>query len=338
MVARREDEARRPGVGGREADQADYPPGVSPADSDYLKPQLGHIALAKITAEDISAAYDAIQAERGPALGPASLRRVHACLSSALTRAVKSRRISYNPAVYVDLPDAPAPVTHPMEPEELRRFLDSIQTHRLGTAFETIASCGLRRGEGLGLRWLDVDVERGIITVRQEFLHIGTGAVFGPPKTKAGVDRVIELDVRTVGVLLAQRLAQDVEREQWADAYEDFDLVFAQENGRPYDPSAVSKKFVRLAAEAGAPRTRLHDLRHGSASLMLMADVPLPIVSKRLGHSNINITHTLYSLMLKGIGRSAAEAASALVPRASDRNVTGSATPANRPRSKTGSD
>ncbi len=69
--------------------------------------------------------------------------------------------------------------------------------------------------------------------------------------------------------------------------------MFAQENGRPYDPSKITKEFTRLARTAGVRRVRLHDLRHGSASLVLAAGVPVEIVSKRLGHANINITTTL---------------------------------------------
>src|SRR5215207_11418080 len=101
----------------------------------------------------------------------------------------------------------------------------------------------------------------------------------------------------------------------------------------PYDPSAVTKTFTALVEDAGLHRVRLHDLRHGAASLMLSAGIPVEVVSKRLGHSSIGITLDTYSHMLEGVGRRAAEAAMGLVPRAAktsggptrDHNVTTSA-------------
>jgi hypothetical protein len=97
--------------------------------------------------------------------------------------------------------------------------------------------------------------------------------------------------------------------------YEDTDLVFAQENGRPYDPSTITKEFKRLSRDAELRHVKLHGLRHGSASLMLAAGIPIEIVSKRLGHSSFAITHSTYSDLLEGVGRHAAEAAMGLVPR-----------------------
>jgi integrase len=314
---------------------------------DYLKPELGPLQLTRLSSEDIAAAYRRIlaksaataeaadrQAEilreievrqggaskrRPPArrVGPTTLRRIHACLSSALNAAVKARRLSYNPAIGVDLPAANRPQVKPWEPAELGAFLDHVQTHRMGALFEVIAAGGLRRGEALGLRWSDVDLEEGIVIIRQQLLdRWDDGPVFGPPKTKAGEHRRVELDSQTLGSLIAHRFAQDAERAEWLVAYEDFDLVFCQQNGRPYDPSAVTKTFSALAAAAGLRHIRLHDLRHGAASLMLAAGIPIEIVSKRLGHSSIGITMDTYSHMLEGVGRRAAEAAMGLVPRA----------------------
>ena len=129
--------------------------------------------------------------------------------------------------------------------------------------------------------------------------------------------RRIELDSRTVGALLAHSLSQADERRAWGAAYEDHGLVFAQENGRAYDPARITKVFTQLARQAGVRPVRLHDLRHGAASLMLSAGIPVEIVSKRLGHASIAITLDTYSHLLEGVGRHAAEAAAALVPRAS---------------------
>ena len=189
------------------------------------------------------------------------------------------------------------------------------------------ALTGLRRGEALGLRWVDVDLIAAEITVRQQLVQVGRRVEFGPPKTSSGEHRVIELDDVTVGALIAQQMRQQTERDEWGDAYTDLNLVFAREDGSPVLPDTSSKTFQRLAVAAGVRPIRLHDLRHGQASLMLAAGVPLAIVSKRLGHSTLGITSDTYSHLLAGVGRDAAQRASNLVPRAArDTYVTTFAT------------
>ena len=110
----------------------------------------------------------------------------------------------------------------------------------------------------------------------------------------------------------------------------DHGLVFAHEDGGPLRPESVTKRFGQLVREAGLRPVRLHDLRHGAASLMLAAGVPLAVVSKRLGHSSIGITSDTYSHLLEGVGRDAAERAAALVPRRPrDQSVTNGASTGN---------
>lgn len=262
------------------------------------------------------------------------MRRIHATLRSALSTAVRRRLVTFNAAKDVDLPVAQRPKVKPWEPGELGQFLDSIGAHRLGAMFETIAGTGLRRGEAVGLRWDDVDLAARVIVVRQQIVqesgrkknneapaacpyceagHLGMS--FGRPKTASGENRVIDLDESTVGALLSHQLRQGEERQAWGDAYADHGLVFAREDGNPLRPDDVTKLFGALVDAAGLRRVRLHDLRHGQASLMLAAGIDMAIVSKRLGHSTITITSDTYSHLLGGVGRDAADRASALVPR-----------------------
>jgi integrase len=312
-------------------------------------PAFGHLRLRDLRPGHVEAMLAAAAAPRPGkrARGPASIRRIHATLRSALGTAVKHRLIPFNPAVGIDLPKAPRPRVKPWEPSELGSFLDYVASDRLGALYELIAATGLRRGEAVGLRWDDVDLERGVLVVRQQIVSLygdqlpacpycgeqHRGAVFGRPKTASGEDRVVELDGGVVGVLLAHRLSQDAERAAWADAHSDHGLVFAREDGRPIVPSTVTKRFGQLSKAAGVSRNRVHGLRHGQASLMLAAGVPISVVSKRLGHSTVAITSDTYSHLLEGVGRDAAERAAALIPRASraassaacDQSVTKSA-------------
>jgi integrase len=293
----------------------------------YLIPKLGHVVLNQLRSEHISAAYDELLAER-TTMGPTTLRRVHACLSSALNAAVKARRLDFSPAQHVHLPDATRPKVQPWQPEQLGAFLDHVAGHRLGSLYLVMAATGLRRGEALGLRWSDVEIDAGLIVVRRQLIQLGRGVEFGPIKTRSGEDRIVELDRGTLGVLLEHRLRQDSERAEWGSAYLDDGLVFAKDGGEPLSPEYVTKTFTRLAAAAGVPHVRLHDLRHGAASLRLAAGVDIAAVSKMLGHSSISITADTYSHLLRGVGRQAAEAAMALVPRG---NGSGTGVPTSFP-------
>jgi len=304
----------------------------------FFVPHIGHLRLRDLRPGHIEAMLAALAVPklgRRPR-GPASIRRVHASLRSALGAAVKKRLLPYNPAVGIDLPAAPRPRVQPWEPAELGRFLDTAAADPLGTVFETMALSGLRRGEAAGLRWPDLDVDRGHAVVRQQLVaindddhpcpycgHHHKGASFGKPKTRSGEDRIVDLDCGVIGVLLAHRLRQDSERAAWGDAYSDHGLVFAREDGTPWAPERLTKRFNQIVARAGLRPIRLHDLRHGQASLMLAAGVPMAVVSKRLGHSSLSITSDTYSHLLEGVGRDAAERASALVPRAPKSSQTG---------------
>lgn len=163
--------------------------------------------------------------------------------------------MSYNAAVDVALPKAARPKVQPWEPAGLGRFLDHAAGDRLGVLFEVMAASGLRRGEACGLRWADVDLERGRLVVRQQVVVIGHELMTGPPKTASGDARVVDLDDGTVGALLGHRLAQDAERAEWGQAWRDAapfgDLVFRREDGSPLHPETVTKRFGKLAAGAG---------------------------------------------------------------------------------------
>ena len=138
--------------------------------------------------------------------------------------------------------------------------------------------------------------------------------VFGPPKTRSG-ERRLDLDGGTVAELRSWKVAQGQERWDWQEAYEDSGLVFTDERGHGIHPERVTVTFLRLVQAAGVRRIRFHDLRHGSASLQLAAGVDLAVVSKRLGHSTVALTSDTYSHLIGGVGKQAAEASAALVPR-----------------------
>ena len=176
----------------------------------FITPHLGHLLLRDLRGFHIEEMLRQVvtgNADRMRPVGPTSQRRIIATLSSALASAKRQRLITFNPASDVELPRAATGKVLPWSPEQLGRFLDEVTTDRLGAVFEVLASTGMRRGEVLGMRWADLDLERGRIVVRQQLITVGGHLRFGPPKTSSGEHRVVDLDSRTIGVLLAVRLS-----------------------------------------------------------------------------------------------------------------------------------
>jgi integrase len=125
---------------------------------------------------------------------------------------------------------------------------------------------------------------------------------------------VVALDDDTVSVLKRHREQQDADREEWGTAWVETGMVFTQEDGSWLHPGKVTDLFERLVAASGLPPIRLHDLRHGAATLMLAAGIDVKIVSDTLGHSDTRITRDIYQSVLPQVGKNAAEATAKLVP------------------------
>jgi integrase len=216
----------------------------------------------------------------------------------------------------------------PGRPTSLERSSITLAPTGSARIFELVAMAGLRRGEALGLRWSDAHLDEGYLVVRQQVIQVDAqsyhGAVcgrrhkgiqFGPPKTASGDARRVDLGQAGVGVLLEQRLRQEAERVQGGSVYADHDLVFARKDGNPIHPERVTKRFIQLVKSSGLRQVRLHDLRHGRASLLLASGTDIAVVSEMLGHSSITLTVDTYAHLLAGVGQKAADAADALIPR-----------------------
>ena len=298
-----------------------------------LIPNLGRIRLRELRTSQISALLRDLAAG---GLGITSVRRVHATLRSALGDAVRAELVQTNAATNAVVPRQARPKNHPWEPEELGHFLDHAASDPFAPIFELIAMAGLRRGEAAGLRWSDIDLVHGLLVVRQQIVQLDAdshacglcgdqhrGLVITAPKTASGEARRVDLGQTAAGTLLTHRLAQDHEKVIWGDVYRDHGLVFAHPNGDPIHPERITKRFGQLVKSSGLRKVRLHDLRHGRASMLLASGTDIALVSKMLGHSSITLTADTYSHLLDGIGRQAAEAADALIPRnPRDQSVT----------------
>jgi len=276
-----------------------------------IVPALGHVPIERLRAEHV----EQLLVDAAAGRGPVTVRRIHATLRSALSYGVKTRRLPWNVASNVTPPNGPRPEVQPWSAAELAAFLRHVETDRLGPFFELVASCGLRRGEALGLRWADLDLANRTARIRQTVVDVGGHLEFSTPKTRSS-EATVPLTERAVQALAQVRLGQELDRHSWASAYEDHDLVFARENGAPLRPEYVTRRFVALGKAAGLRQVRLHDLRHGAASLMLAAGVPMAIVSKMLRHSSIGITVDTYGHLSEDTARIASDAMGALLDAA----------------------
>lgn len=241
------------------------------------------------------------------------MRYVHTILRAALKDAARTGVTTRNVADLADPPKSTAAGVRPTwNVEELRAFLAYVADERLYAAWLFAATTGARRGEVLGLRWRDLDLDAGRASITQTVLAVRNVVSFSTPKTLRG-RRAIALDGVTVTALRAHRVRQNAERLRAGSLWQANDLVFSREDGTPVHPDRFSDVFDKHVRNAELPRIRLHDLRHGHASLALQAGVHPKIVSERLGHSNISITLNTYSHVLPGLQDEAAEKVSSVL-------------------------
>jgi integrase len=285
----------------------------------YLVPRLGHVPVQRVTADQLSALYADLLAgggRDGGALSPRTVRYVAQTVRRALRDAEDAGLVPRNVAEKARPPKADTRNRETMRtwtPQQLRGFLASRQEDRLYGLWALLASTGLRRGEALGLAWDNVDLEAGRLAVRRALVCVGYQVQFSEPKTSKS-RRSVALDPGTVEALRAHRRAQVAERGALGPAWEDHGLVFAREDGAALHPDRVSKLFeTHIAAVAGLPRIRLHDLRHSHATMCLAAGINPKVVSERLGHATVSMTLDTYSHAIPAMQEDAATRVAALV-------------------------
>ncbi len=285
----------------------------------HVVPFIGTVKLQKVTGATLNGLYAKL-AESGrkngkSGLSPATVHHVHACLHRALRDAVKWGHLARNPADSADPPRQRGTERREMKTwtaQQLGAFLKSAADERLHPLWHTLAMTGMRRGEALGLRWDDVDLEAGRLSVRRALIPSGREVVVSEPKTARG-RRSIALDPETVSVLKAQAARQLEHQVDWQGGWTDSGYVFTADDGQYLDPEAVTRWFRQAVKHSLLPKIRLHDLRHTHATLALQAGVHPKVVSERLGHANVSITLDTYSHAIPAMQEEAAALIARLV-------------------------
>jgi integrase len=275
----------------------------------HVVPTLGLVPLQQLGPERLLSLY----ADLGTRLSPRSVAYVHVIIHRSLKDAARWGKVSRNVATLVDAPRAgDRKELTTWTAAQVSAFLDHLQGDPLQVPVMVMARTGMRRGEVLGLRWKDVDLDAGRFSIRQTLTaprdpetgrHVLT---FGMPKTAAG-RRTFKLDGETVAALRAHRVAQNKIKLMAGPGYVDHDLVVAEPDGTPLHPDHFRDRFTRRVARSGLPMIRVHDLRHTNATIGLERGIPAKVMANRLGHSKVSTTLDIYSHVLPSMDEDAAE-------------------------------
>ena len=235
-------------------------------------------------------------------------------LRNALQQAVRWRMLPENPARSVDLPRWEKREMQALTPAEVARFREAAASDPWAVFFDFALATGMRPGEILALRWEDLDLDAGTVTVRRALVGAGSRSRFAEPKTPKS-RRTIPLPGSLIHALAAHKRRQAVHRLKLGPEYEDQDLVFASATGGPHDARNLADRHLKpILRRAKLPGSfRLYDLRHTCATLLLAAGVHPKVVSERLGHAGITLTLDTYAHVLPGMQRKAADRLEAIL-------------------------
>jgi integrase len=264
----------------------------------HIKPYLGSVSLQSLRTDDIKALYKRLlkpDDDRRP-LSRKTVANVNVCLRAALNDAVEADPplLNRNPAAKAFTYSRRK---HRVEmktwsAEEVQAFLAFTALDRDSMLYRLALMTGMRRGELLGLRHVDLKLETAQLLVRRKWTRDGArGLAIKGLKNDSTAWRSVDLDPMTVDLLRTHQRAQEFERRR-DDYRRDLNLVFAEPNGSPLDPDSVTRRFARRTARAGLPRLRFHDLRHTRATLLLEHGAPINYVAEQLGDTKETVMET----------------------------------------------
>ncbi|MFZ0363486.1 MAG: tyrosine-type recombinase/integrase [Candidatus Cybelea sp.] len=295
--------------------------------STYLRPELGTIPVASLRKANLLEAYEKWQARARRPSGR-TIHHAHDLLRATLNWAVSVDYAETNVARKVtaeDLPKALKPENVVLNEAELRTLLaEAQQPSRRAVKRGTLSSqpwfypavafaayTGTRRGEVLAVKWSDLDLEAGTVTIRESLSEPRSGLAFKRPKN--GRVRTLTIGTELAAILQTHKAKQAEEQLLLGEAYDKGDLAFARPDGTPVTPWNFGAAFKDLVERAGVTPITLHDLRDTHASLLAKAGVPIEVISNRLRHSCISITVDRYLTVYQERDAAAAAAFERLV-------------------------
>jgi integrase len=265
-----------------------------------IAPLLGAVLLSKLRPVQISQAYATALASgrrrRAGGLSPRTVHHMHVILKGAIAQAVKWEMLVRNPAGAVDPPKVARTIMQTYDLGQTAELIQAVRGKRIFVPTILAVLCGLRRGEIAALRWRNVDLAVGQLSVVQSAEQTKAGVRCKAPKNGRG--RTVALSATLVTELKAHRIQQAQELLKVGKRLSDDDFVVTQVDGSPLQPHSLGQEWVRFLANSTLPRIRFHDLRHAHATHLLASGVHPKVASERLGHGTVAITLDLYSHVL----------------------------------------
>ncbi len=272
----------------------------------HVSRRIGGRRAQALEPRDVDALKSALRRETSDRVAHNSLK----VLRQALGWATRIELVQRNVALLVDLPSYQPEEGIALSHQQARAFLAVADDATYSPLWLLYLSTGVRRGEGLGLMWRDVDPKKGRLSIRNQVVLAKaqgqgqTRPVLAEVKTRSA-RRTIDLDARLT-LALEEHIERQLKIRDSVRYWQDNDLVFCTRNGRILSPDNVRKVFYQLRSLSGMPEGfTTHDLRHSHASFLLQAGVPVVEVSRRLGHSNPSVTMKIYAHLIPGVERSA---------------------------------
>ena len=256
----------------------------------HILPALGNMKLRNITKNHINAFLEKMQEDGQSAR---SCQQTRALLSAAFKRALQDDLIALNPVSQSRNIKTDTPQIHPLTPQEVKTLLEVTKNSYMQARLRIAVLYGLRQGEALGLKWSDVDLEKGEIFVWQQVQKVNGNYVFVKLKSKFSV-RTLELDGTTVNALKAHKKEQNRVRLMIGEAWHDSDLVFPGLKGQPQNSHTDFNNWHKALAAAGLPLKRLHDARHTCATLLYDQGMDIETIRRFLGHASVLLTSRTY--------------------------------------------
>jgi integrase len=255
----------------------------------HIKPHLGGVPLAKLTAFQIHGMYSSLNQAGKSA---ETIRLTHAVLHRALKQAVRWRLIPFNMAADVDRPRVDKAGISPFTAEQVNTLLRAARGDRLEALYVLAVTTGMRLGELLGLQWPDIDLKGRGVMVQHSLQELNGKLTLAEPKTARGRRRI---DLPQMAIKALNRHRKSMLKEGLAGV----SWVFPNLAGGPWRRTHLhSQQYKPLLKRAKLPAIRFHDLRHTSATLLLSQGVHPKVVQERLGHSQISVTLDTYSHVL----------------------------------------
>ena len=272
----------------------------------YIEPHIGKMLLQQVTPLAIQGVYAKLTS--GPkAVAPQTIKNAHTALRSCLKQAVRWRQLPFSPAVDVDLPKkmGEKEKIRAFTPEQAVAFLAACRRNTQGLVLTFALASGARPGEYLALLWSDIDWAANTVRIERTLVWPkGGGWQFDTPKTRKS-GRTISIPAEVMNELREHRIRQLEHKEFMGKDWRSkkHDLVFTDTKGNAiYERHLGTRNFKAVLKDAGLPMDfRLYDLRHGCATLLLVANVPAKIVAERLGHASVTQTLYTYSHVLPAL-------------------------------------